>query len=164
MPTWDSLAAYGRELKGLESDLTGAERQKITRQMGREAQQLADRAAARDLGGDRAFSGWRRGAPISLDTFLRAGRGGSTLLTPKRSSAGPWTVAEFGRNSTAGPRLVGPRLTRTGRVSRARQRRYNGATAGKGTASDAVKEMEAKLPKIADKGVRLVTRKRFDVT
>jgi hypothetical protein len=162
MPTWDSLAAYGRELKGLESDLTGAERQKITRQMGVEAQRIADREAASDLGGDRAFSGWNRGRPIPLDTRLRPARDGATMMTPK--FPGGWTVAEFGRNSKAGPRLIGPRLTRTGRVSRQRQRRYNGTTRGKRTASDAVKVMEARLPKIADKGVRAVTRKRFDVT
>ncbi len=176
MPTWDSLAAYGRELAGLESDLTGPERQKITRQMAKEGQQIANQAASRDLGGDRAFSGWRRGAPIPLDTQIRNGRDGATLLTPKRASAGPWTVAEFGRNQGNAPGFSGPGINRaTGITSRtksggvrrvrARQsRRWNGTTQGKGTASEAVKDMDAKLPKIAEKGVKAVTRKRFDVT
>jgi hypothetical protein len=48
---------------------------------------------------------------------------------------------------------------------RARQsRRWNGATAGKGTASRAVAEMDRQLPRIADKAVLKVIRKRFTVT
>jgi hypothetical protein len=164
MPTWDSLAAFSKELKGLESDLTGAEVRKIIREMAAEGEDIAERSALRDLGGDKAFSGWNRGAPISLDTRVRPGRDVSQILAPNRRSAGPWTVAEFGRNSKAGPRLIGPRLTKTGRVSRARRRRYNGVTRGKGTATRAVNEMGVKLPKIADKRIKAITRKRFDVT
>jgi len=164
VPNWNSLAEYGRELAGLESDLTGAERKQITRLMGAAAKQIADRAAASDLGGDRAFSGWTRVNPIALDTVVRNGRDGATILTPTRGSAGPWTVAEQGRNAALGPRLVGPRLTRTGKISKARRRRYNGRTSGKNTASEAVTQMEQQLPAIADKGVLLVTRKRFSVT
>lgn len=155
------MAEFARELKGLEGDLTQDEVKIITRQMGREGQQIADKSAARSLGGDSAFSGWNRGAPIPLATHLKPARQG-TLLLPK--FPGGWTVAEFGRNSVEGPRLVGPRLTRTGRVSRRRERRYNGRTAGKGTASRAVDEMERQLPRIADKAVLKVTRKRFTVT
>jgi len=164
MPQWDSLAAYGRELAGLESDLTGPERQRITRQMGAAAKQIADKAAAADLGGDRAFSGWTRANPIPLDTAVRSGRQGSTILAPSKRAAGPWTVAEQGRNAAFGPRLLGPRLTKSGRISKARRRRYNGRTSGKNTASEAVKVMHQQLPKIADRGVLLVTRKRFTVT
>jgi hypothetical protein len=164
MPTWDSLASYGRELAGLEDDLTGPERQKITHQMGKRAQQIAAKQAASDLGGDRAFSGWTRAAPIPRNTAVRNGNEGASILTPFKRSAGPWTVAEHGRNSALGPRLTGPRLTKRGKVSRARVRRYNGRTRGKGTATEAVKVMEKELPKIADKGVKAVTRKRFDVT
>ncbi len=164
MPTWDSLAAYGKELAGLESDLTGPERKQITRLMGKRGQQIIDKEAAADLGGDRAFSGWRRGNPIPLDTTLRDGRDGTTILAPFKRSAGPWTVAEQGRNAAFGPRFTGQRLTKRGKVSRARQRRYNGRTDAKHTATDAIKVMEKELPKIADKGVKAVTRKRFDVT
>jgi hypothetical protein len=164
MPTWQSFAEYAKELKGLESDLTGPEARKIIKEMATEADAIAERSALRDLGGDKAFSGWNRGRPIPLDTRLRPGRDISTILAPTRRSAGPWTVAEFGRNSRAGPRLVGPRLTKTGRVSRARRRRYNGVTQGKKTATRAVNEMDVKLPKIADKRIKAITRKRFDVT
>jgi len=166
MPNWTSLAAYGQELKGLEDDLTGPEVKKILRDMGTEALSVASRHAASDLGGDRAFSGWRRGAPIPLDTRLRSGSGTepSIIMSPPKRSAGPWTVAEFGRNAAFGPRLTGPRLTKSGRVSRARRKRYNGRTAGKHTASNASREMAIKLPKIANKGIKAATRKRFDVT
>jgi hypothetical protein len=164
MPQWNSVAAFTRDFDRMMDDLTGPEKRKITRLQGVEAQRIAAKAAAHDLGGDKAFSGWVRGNPIPLDTRLRNLQGGNTLLAPTRRSAGPWTVAEQGRNSAAGPRLTGPRLTRTGRVSKARRKRYNGRTRGKDTASEAVKEMGVKLPKIADAGVRRVIRRRFDMT
>lgn len=163
MPQWDSLAAFGRELVGLEGDLTVKEVRQITRTQGLAAQSIAAQHARSDLGADGAFSGWRRGNPIPLTTQLRPASDGNTLLTPGRS-AGQWTTAEFGRNTKAGPRLVGPRLTRTGRISKARQRRYNGVTQPKHTATEAQAEMEKRLPKIADKAVLVVTRKRFTVT
>lgn len=175
MPTWESLAAFGRELAGLEGDLTAAEARKVTRQMGAEAQAIAARHAAGDLGGDRAFSGWRRGAPIPLDTQLRNISAG-TLITPTRRSAGPWTVAQTGRNQGNASGFSGPGVnrstgltarTKSGAVRRVRARnarRWNGTTNPKHTASDAVTEMERKLPAIADKAVLKVTRKRFDVT
>ncbi len=164
MSSWTSFAAFANDFDKMVGDLTGPEKRKITRAQGEAAQKIAAKQAASDLGGDRAFSGWRRGAPIPLDTQLRNLADGNTLMTPAKRSAGPWTVAEQGRNAAAGPRLIGPRLTRTGRVSKARQRRYNGRTQGKHTASDAVKVMEKELPKIADKAVTKVIRKRFDVT
>lgn len=161
MPQWDSLAAFGRELVGLEGDLTGPEVRKVTRAQGAGAEQIAAKHARSDLGGHRAFSGWNRGRPIPLDTRLRPAHDNATLMTPK--FAGGWTVAEFGRNSKAGPRAT-VRFTKTGRVSRARQKRYNGRTAPKHTATKAQAEMESKLPKIADKAVLAVTRKRFTVS
>jgi hypothetical protein len=164
MPEWHSIEAFRRDFAKLVDDLTGPEKRKITKQMGAEAQQIAARQASQDLGGDRAFSGWTRNHPIPLDTRVRNAADFNVLMTPTRTSAGPWTVAELGRNTKAGPRLVGPRLTRTGRVSRARTKRYNGRTRGKGTATDAVKEMDAKLPDTVDRAVRATIRKRFDVT
>jgi hypothetical protein len=174
MPTWTSMADFGRDLAALEKDLTGPEQKRITRQMGLVAQQIAKQHAAKDLGGDRSFSGWLRGRPIPLDTRLRVVRDG-TLLTPTRSSAGPWTVAEFGRNQGNAGGFSGPGINRrTGITSRTQSggirrvrgrqsRRWNGVTAGKGTASDAVAEIDRKLPPIADKAVLRVMRKRFDV-
>jgi hypothetical protein len=50
------------------------------------------------------------------------------------------------------------------KVRARRARRWNGTTRPKSTASEAVKVMEKELPKIADKAVTKVIRKRFDVT
>jgi hypothetical protein len=162
LPTWKSFDAFYADLARLGRDLTGPEKRKITREMGERAQKIAQGAANADIGG--SFSGWPRDNPIELVTRVRLGRDFSAILTPTRQSAGPWTVAEFGRNSKAGPRMVGPRLTKTGKVSKARRRRYNGSTAGKKTASEAVAAMEKEIPTVAHKGVLAATRKRFDVT
>jgi hypothetical protein len=176
VPTWKSFAEYGLELQAWERDMTGPEQRKVTRAMGVEAQKIADRAAAGDLGGDRAFGGWNRGRPIPLDTRLRPGRDAATILSPTRSSAGPWTVAEFGRNQGNAGGFSGPGINRrTGITSRTksggvrgvrarRSRRWNGVTRGKRTATDALMVMERRLPQIADKAVLKLTRKRFDVT
>jgi hypothetical protein len=176
VPTWKSLAEFSAELKGFERDLTGPEIRKITRAMGVEAQKIADRAAAGDLGGDRAFGGWWRGRPLKLDTRLRAGRDQSTLITPTRTSAGPWTVAEFGRNQGNAGGFSGPGINRRSGITsrtksggvrrvRARQsRRWNGVTRPKHTATDALTVMGRKLPPIADKAVLKISRRRFDVT
>lgn len=168
------MADFGRDLAALEKDLTGPEQRRITRQMALVAQQIANQHAARDLGGDRGFSGWNRGNPITLDTNLRFVKTG-TLLSPTRSSAGPWTVAEQGRNQGNAGGFSGPGInrrtgitsrTKSGAVRRVRSvrgRRWNGTTAGKGTATRAVVEMDRKLPPIADRAVLGVMRKRFDV-
>jgi hypothetical protein len=85
-------------------------------------------------------------------------------------------VAEQGRNQGNAGGFSGPGInrstgitsrTKSGAVRRVRarqSRRWNGATAGKGTASRAVAEMDRQLPRIADKAVLKVIRKRFTVT
>lgn len=177
MPTFKSLADFNRELSALGKAMDAAEKRKITKDQAEKAQKIADRAAARDLGGDMAFSGWPRGNPIGLDeTQIKKTRGDGHILTPTRSSAGPWTVADKGRNQGNASGFAGPGINRrTGRTSRTKSgalrkvrttnaRQWNGRTAGKGTAADAVAEMESALPKIADDGFRRVLRKHFDVT
>ena len=170
MHRFESLAEFGRELNGLGKDLTTAEKRKITDAMGKRAQQLAQRAASNDLGGDPKFSGW---AP-TLETQVRRLSDGSALVTPTKQSAGPWTVAERGRNQGDVNAFMGPGINRsTGITARTKgggvrkvrafkAKRWNGVTRGKGTASDAVGQMERELPQIAEKGVRKAIRKRFD--
>ena len=130
----------------------------IAQKAGMESKKLAERAASADLGGDPKFSGW---AP-TLDTRFDHLDPGKISFKPSRRSAGPWTVAEFGRNQAAGPRMVGPRLTKTGKVSKARQKRYNGQTDGKGTASDALKLIDAKIPQVVEKEVVTAIRRFFN--
>ncbi len=176
MPTWTSVAAFTRDFDKMVGDLTGPEKRKITRAQAEEAQKIAAKAAAHDLGGDRAFSGWNRHGRIPLDTVIRPARDGNTLLTPTKGSAGPWTVAEFGRNQGNAGGFAGPGInTRTGITSRTksggvrrvrarRARRWNGTTQPKDTASEAIRVMDRVLPPIADEAVTKVIRKRFDVT
>lgn len=176
MPTFSSFKDFGAEWEKVSRKLDRDGRRRITRQMAEEGQRIAAHAAAADLGGDRAFGNWARGNKIALDTHLKAGRNDSTLLTPTRSSAGPWTVAEQGRNQGNARGFAGPGINRrTGitsrtksgglrRVRATRGRRWNGTTQGKRTASDAAKVMERELPKIAAREYRKVLVKHFDVT
>lgn len=174
MPSWSSMADFGADLAKLTQDLTTDEQRRITRIMGKQAQEIAGQQATHDLGGDKAFSGWNRGSPIPLATHLKAGRHDETVLLPK--FAGGWTVAELGRNQGNAGGFAGPGINRrTGVTSRtkagkvrkvraARAKRWNGTTRGKATATHATDEMADKLPQIADREVLKVIRRRFDVT
>lgn len=143
--------------------------------MAKKGQQIFEREASSDLGGDPKFSGW---SP-TLDTVVKPLPGGA-LLHPTKSSAGPITVAEFGRNSDGGVGLFqGPSIrVMTGRTRRRadgsvatsknrqsrKQKRWNGVTRGKGTASRAVDAMDNELAEIPDRHVRKALVKRFHVT
>lgn len=172
MPTFASFEAFGSEVRKMARDFDNEQKSLVTRNMGEQAQVLAEKAASADLGGDAKFRGW---AP-ELVTQLKPGRDGSTLLTPTRDSAGPWTVAEKGRNQGNAAGFAGPGINkRSGKTSRNKSgavrkvrvtgaRRWNGTTVGKHTASDAVKLMEAELPKVAEDGVRKIIVRHFDVS
>ena len=170
MPTWRSFADFDRELAKFGKELETVERRKITREQAEAMQSIATRVASADLGGDPKFSGW---AP-TLDTRLKELRSGATLLTPTKISAGPWTVAEDGRNQGNAGGFAGPGLnTRTGNTGRnkdgslrkVRQRkakRWNGVTRGFRTASSVLAEVDRVAPPIAVKGLRRATRRHFD--
>lgn len=175
MPSF-SLQSFSAELDALQHEVTSAKNRAVSEPMARHAQAIADRNAAQDLGADRAFSGWTRRTPIVLETQIKFLSQGAALLHPTRSSAGPWTVADKGRNQGNAPGFAGPGINRkTGTTSRtksgavrkvrARQsKRWNGTTAGKGTATRAVKQMDRELPPIAEKAFRGMLVKHFDVT
>jgi hypothetical protein len=152
----DKYGSLAKGLSGKASALTP-----LQAKVGKRMQTIARGAASRDLGGNDSFSGWRPGKPIPLATKVRplSDKPG-ILLTPERWSAGPWTVAEFGR----GGGFQGPGASRgTGSTARnrngnvkkvrANRSRYSGTTAGKNTASDAVVAFEAQLPGIIRDGV-----------
>ena len=157
MPT-DTFESFAKRLDTMVNGISGAQLRQVMTEVGVAAKKAAESAASADLGGDPKFSGW---AP-TLDTRFDHIGEGRISFHPTRRAAGPWTVAEFGRNSTAGPRMVGPRLTQTGRVSRARARRWNGRTQGKGTASDALRVIEKEAPKRIEDAVKKAIRKSFD--
>lgn len=150
----DGWARFNRDLQGFQRELTD---DAVSHALGKMAKDDATQAASADLGGDPKFSGW---AP-TLDTRYDILGRGRVLLKPTRRSAGPWTVAEHGRNQTAGPRLVGPRYTKTGRISRARVRRYNGRTQPKFTATEALARIDKDAPGVVDKQVKAAVRKFF---
>ena len=157
MAEFSSFGAWRASLGRLSDDLRSAAATSMAHAAGKRAKEIAASAASADLGGDPKFSGWAPTLDVRYD-LLDDG----VLVKPTRRSAGPWTVAEFGRNSAAGPRLTGPRLTKTGKMSKARAKRWNGRTVGKGTASDALAAMEREMPRVLEQELRRVIRKHFD--
>lgn len=183
MPTFRSFAEFGREWDKLNRELETDARRKIARKMAEHAEKIAVQEASRDLGGDPEFSGWK-GRSLA-DLQIKDGRRGDAVwLFPTRKSGGPWKVTEQGRNQGdakargGGATFFGPLVDRrqgtsltlpsaTGRQRKLRKgyaKRWNGYTRGKGTASRAVARFERELPPIAERGVKLVTSKHFDVT
>ena len=153
----DTLASMSRRVERLQSELTD---DALGHALGLMAKAEAEKAAKADLGGDAKFSGWKPTLDTRYDIVAR----GKVLLKPTRRSAGPWTVATIGRNAGSagiGP-VQGPTLTKTGRVSRARRKRWNGQTQGKGTADDARAAIERKAPGVVDVQVGKAISKAFD--
>ncbi len=167
-PSWE---AFGKQIDAMAKEMHAAERAKITRLMGVRAQQIAEAAASGDLGGDPKFSGW----PPRLETQVRTKPDGSSVLMPTKTGAGPWTVAQFGRNQGNAGGFAGPGINiRTGRTSRTKSgglrkvrvrqaKRWNGRTQGKGTADTALVRMERELPKIAETMFRRAIQQHLDV-
>lgn len=153
----ESFAQFESRLKLFIRELEDDKLKAIATKAGNRAKVIATAAASADLGGDPKFSGW---API-LETRYDHVSPGAIIFHPTRKSAGPWTVAEFGRHQTAGPQMVGPKLTKTGKVSKAKTKRWNGRTTGKNTASDAMSAIDKEIPKIVDKEVTAAVKKFF---
>ena len=150
----DTFASFNARVVKLQKELTD---DSLMHAIGKMAKDEARKAASADLGGDPKFSGW---AP-ELSTRYDIVRPGVLSFHPSRRSAGPWTVAEFGRNQSAGPSLRSSSLTPTGRRRKAKARRWNGVTAGKNTASDAIASIEPKVPKLVNSHVGRAIRKTF---
>ena len=150
----DTFASFSAKVGRFQKELTD---DATMHAIGKMAKSEAMKAASSDLGGDPKFSGW---AP-KLDTRYDMVGPGVISFHPTRRAAGPWTVAEYGRNSTAGPRMTGPRLTQTGRVSKRRTKRWNGRTAGKNTATDALVMIDKKVPKIVETAIGRAIAKTF---
>jgi hypothetical protein len=155
----DDIASFIRKIdKYADFALDDKALRKIGDMAGMRAKMIATAAASADLGGDPKFSGWKP----TLDTRFDHIRPGAISFHPTKSSAGPWTVAEFGRHSAAGPQLHGVKLTKSGKVSKGKGKRWNGRTAGKHTASEALAKMNRELPALADKEVSSAVRKFFN--
>lgn len=156
----ETFAQFESRINRFLKELEDQKLKALASKAGDEAKKLAWKAAQADLGGDAAFSGWRPESN-ALHTRYDHVSPGVISFHPTRRSAGPWTVAEFGRNQAEGPRMVGPRLTKTGRVSKAKTKRWNGRTDGKDTASDALKDIDRRIPKVVEAEVLKAVRKFF---
>jgi hypothetical protein len=150
----DTFATFAAKLDRFSKDISD---DAMSHALGKMAKAEATKAASADLGGDPKFSGW---AP-TLDTRYDIVGPGRISFHPSRRSAGPWTVAEHGRNTNTGPTLAMSSLTPTGRVSRRKRKRYNGRTRGKGTATDAVSAIEREAPKVVQKQTSQAIKRIF---
>ena len=160
----ETFESLNRKIAKLQKELSD---DALMHSIGKMAKSEATKAASADLGGDPKFSGW---AP-TLETRYDIVGEGKLLLKPSRRSAGPWTVAERGRNQGNASGFAGPSInrrtgltsfTKAGNVRRSRgprARRWNGVTAGKNTASDAIKAIDAKVPRMVQQHVPKAIRR-----
>lgn len=162
---FNSSDAFAREVVEFQRKLEREYALEMGRRSAIEAQKIAKEEASRDLGGDPKFSGW---AP-ELVTQVKQKTSGDTFVIPTKQSAGPWTVAEFGRNSALGPAQLRSgrrqRILKSGRLSSARgsRRRNNGSTAGKGTGSRAVSRIEREVADAIAEQFKRQLGRHFDV-
>lgn len=175
MATFSSMDAFGRELERMAVEIRGAQKRRVTGPMADKAQKIIDAQVARDLT-QSDFSGWTRSNPIKLTTEQRFGRDNAAIVYPTKTTAGPFTVLDAGRNKGNASGFAGPGVNRrTGLTSRTKAgnirqqrnraaRRWNGYTSGKGTAGNAAKAIEKAMPDVAEVGVRKVMVRHFDVT
>ena len=140
------LAGLAKKLDALQKDLTGAALKNALTKVGMEGKALTATAVKGDLG-DLSFSNWRRGRPIPIGVRFNVLSDTAVEFVPTPRSNGPMRVLEDGRRAG-----VSKGRKRKGRV---------GATAGRGTWSDATKKMETELPKVVQDHVRTVLRKTF---
>lgn len=150
----DTFASFNAKVAKLQKELGD---DATLHEIGKMAKAEAAKAASADLGGDPKFSGW---AP-TLDTRYDIVRPGVLSFHPTKRSAGPWTVAQFGRNQMSGPLVRTSSVGLAGNRKRAgkRFRRWNGQTAGKGTADDALKAIEPQVPKLVQKHITTSIRR-----
>ena len=151
----DTFESFNRKVAAFAVAMTD---ETMSHDIGQMAKKEATAAASNDLGGDPKFSGW---APKLLTRYDIVGPG-VVSFHPTRRSAGPWTVAEIGRNQSGmqGPNIRSSSLTKTGRKRRSRSK-WNGRTQGKGTASDALAVIDKKVPKIVDSAIGRAIAKTF---
>ena len=146
----NDFASLSKKLNGFAAELDGSAAKARLQRVALETKVDVDDAVRADLG-DLSMSGWRRRSPFDV-------RGRYELLTdqefeiqPQRKAIGPMRVLEQGRTAyNAGDQRRKGSYTskKTGATTdRFRKVKRNvGATAGKGTWTDAVRLMEARVP------------------
>lgn len=139
----DSFAQFARKLEQVERDMS--DRATLTR-LGMGAKDDFAEAVRGDFG-DLSMSNWRRGRPIEMQARFTVSASEVTV-EPAGRARGPVTVAERGRRAGVSNRRA------------SRGRRY-GASAGKGTWTDAEKLMVDRTPKRAHDELVKSLRKLF---
>jgi hypothetical protein len=163
----DTLASFARKVELFQKELSDDAQ---SHAIGKMAKESAQQAGSADLGGDDSFSGWKAKPLVTRYDVIGPGR---VSFHPTPRSAGPWTVAESGRNQGNAGGFSGPGVNRsTGETSRTKSggvrkvrargaRRWNGRTQGKNTASDALALIDKRLPKLVDSSIGRAIRKVF---
>ncbi len=165
----DTFDSFARKVKAFEKAISD---DSLAHVVGKKAKDLADQAAEDDLGKDKAFTGGKdRGGGWRPATNFLAVRydivkPGQIQLKPTRRNAGPWTVAEFGRQAyQAGDRRRSGsrRSKKTNLVSDTfrKVKRNVGATKGFGTATDAITAMNRDIPGVTDREISRQVRQFF---
>lgn len=138
----DTLKSFEAKIGALIGKLDDDAMAAIATKVGVAAKKDAAIEVDAALGG-LGFSGWPK-APLT--TGFEPGDPGAITFGAKGRGRGAWSVAEFGRHpGMAGP-MQGPTLTKTGKVSRARRKRWNGTTQGKGVWSATVARVDDETP------------------
>jgi hypothetical protein len=136
------LAAFGAKLERITNPAILA---RVVEAGGKAGKEAALEAASRDLGGDRAFSGMRRKAPLGAGYD----KSGATSVTINFRPAGLWRLASQGRSSSGVIRpLKGKRALAGNGFGPVRSSRY-GRSRGLNTFDDAVKKAQTTVPKAA---------------
>lgn len=142
----------------------------VARKVGDDAKKIAERSARTDVGADLKFSGW---APLLETRYRIVDDGRTVVFTPTRLSAGPWTVADVGRNQGNASGFAGPGVNRsTGETARTKSgnvrkvratqgRRWNGRTRGFGTAGRVTRTINVSAPRIVDAEMNALIRRTF---
>jgi hypothetical protein len=136
------LAAFGAKLQKITDPAT---LKRVVEAGGKAGKEAALDAASRDLGGDRAFSGMRRKAPLGAGYD----QSGSTSVVINFRPAGLWRLATAGRQSSG---VIRPRRGKQALAGNGfgpvRASRY-GRSRGLNTFDDAVKKAQTTVPKAA---------------
>ena len=168
------LAALGRRLDKLTVEIAGdAQLIRTADAVGMMAKgKTSALSGGAALGGDLAFSGWRDKAgelmPLQV-AFKRHKKAGAITIHRAPRSAGPWRVAQEGRNQGNASGIAGPGVIQTGpnagttrrrkdgKVAKVRRRkavRWNGTTDGHDSWSQFEKAVEADWLQVVEKETR----------
>lgn len=166
----DTFASFATKLTKFTNAFSDPELKAVMNKVGVNAKKIATAEASADLGGDPKFSGWTPTLDVRFDHIGE----GRISFHPSRSGAGPWTVAERGRNQGNAGGFSGPGISRsTGLTSRTKSgglrkvrattgKRWNGVTRGKHTATAALARIDRETPPIIEAAVAKTVRKLFD--